>query len=552
MGITQDELVRAFTLFRERDVQKAYSALVALYQQNKKSYDLIYNYRIELQQMMRTGRGDIDAMNEALHGLYVLTGQDHFDDFMIAIEWNREAKERFWLPRRSQLLEVAQCLQDLVDDKLDELFISFPPRVGKTSLVQFFTIWYMLKYPDKASLYVSFSTTVAKAYYEGILEILNDPYTYAWKDVFPQREVASTNALDCMLNIDRRKKYNSLTSRSIDGTLNGACDCNGLAIADDLHEGIEEALSPDRLAKKWSTVENNYHARWKEGCKRLWIGTRWSVADCISHRIDFLENDKSCKDVRFKVFNRPALGENGESNFDYLYGVGFSTSEYQQRRASFERNNDMASWLAQYMGEPIERGGTVFLPDDMRYFNGTLPEDIEPDNKFMCVDPAWGGGDYVAAPVCYQYGDDIYVVDVVFNNNEKKITQPLIVSKAKQWGVSAISIEATKATSSYTEGINKVLKEEGHSVNVQSHTKTFTGEGKLQRIFNHAPDIREHFIFLDGERSREYELFMTNVYGFKMVGKNKHDDAPDSLSMACEYAFGNKAITTAKIMKRFI
>ena len=552
-GVMNRELYKLFTAFKDTDVENAYSALVNMWEEDKSEevYNLIYNYRLEIQKKMREEFGyDFGAYENALHYLYILTAREKFDDFMIAIEWNREPQERFWLPRRKQLMKVCQHLQALADDRLDELFISMPPRVGKTSVVQFFNIWMMLRDPEKANLYVSYSGSVAKTYYEGILEILNDIYTYDWVAVFPERSVVSTNALDCLINIDRRKKYASLNCKSIDGSLNGLADCNGLAIADDLHEGIEEALSPDRLAKKWGTVENNYISRWKSGCKRLWIGTRWSVNDCISHRIDFIQSDVKCRNIRFAIVNVPALNKDDESNFNYLYGVGFTTQDYQQRRASFEKNNDVASWQAQYMGAPIERQGTVFNVDDMRYFNGTLPDDVEPDKIFMSVDPAWGGGDFVAAPICYQYGDDIYVVDVVYNNNEKKITQPLICQKAKQWGVQFISIEATKTTSAYVEGISERLKDDGYPCQVTSNTKTFTGEGKAQRIFNHAPDIREKMLFLEGQRSREYDLFMTNVYSFKLVGKNKHDDAPDSLAMAVEYAFAHQKRNIVRVGRR--
>lgn len=547
------ELYKAFIHFKDTDIGNAYSALVNMWREDKsdKVYGIIYNYRLELQKMMRESAENFDEMENALHYLYILTAREKFDDFMIAIEWDREPQERFWLPRRKQLTKVCQYLQALTDDKLDELFISMPPRVGKTSVVQFFNIWTMLREPEKSNLYVSYSGSVAKTYYEGVLEILNDIYTYDWQSVFPERSIASTNALDCLINIDRRKKYASLNCKSIDGSLNGLADCNGLAIADDLHEGIEEALSPDRLAKKWSTVENNYISRWKGGCKRLWIGTRWSVNDCISHRIDFIQSDVKCKNVRYAIVNVPALNENDESNFDYLYGVGFSTADYQQRRASFERNGDAASFLAQYMGTPIERGGTVFLPDDMRYFDGKLPEDVIPDKIFMTVDPAWGGGDFVAAPICYMYGNDVYVVDVVYNNDNKAVTQPLIVQKAKKWGVQFISIEATRTTSSYTEGINERLKADGYSVNVTSNTKNFSsGQGKAERILQHAPEIREHFIFLKGNRSPEYEKYMANVYSFKFDGKNKHDDAPDSLAMAMEYAFFRKQRNIVTVRKR--
>jgi hypothetical protein len=59
------------------------------------------------------------------------------------------------------------------------------------------------------------------------------------------------------------------------------------------------------------------------------------------------------------------------------------------------------------------------------------------------------------------------------------------------------------------------------------------------RIFDRAPDIREHFVFREnGKRTKMYELFMQNLFSFKMFGKNKHDDAPDSMAMAADMVGG--------------
>jgi predicted phage terminase large subunit-like protein len=167
----------------------------------------------------------------------------------------------------------------------------------------------------------------------------------------------------------------------------------------------------------------------------------------------------------------------------------------------------------------------------------------------MAVDPAWGGGDFVASPVCYQYGEDIYIADVVYDNRDKTFTQPHIVDTAIKYNVAAIRVEATKMTAEYADGIDEELKNKGKRVNVEKTTKHYTGNGKVQRIFDKAPDIREHMIFLEeGHRSKEYELFMQNVYSFSINGKNKHDDAPDSLAMAVNMAlFGGNEV---RILKR--
>ena len=251
-----------------------------------------------------------------------------------------------------------------------------------------------------------------------------------------------------------------------------------------------------------------------------------------------MENDPKYANRRWDVINVPALDENDESNFDYSYGVGFSTDFYHQRRASFEHNNDLPSWEAQYMGTPVLRDGTVFSPDQMRYYNGELP-DADPDRVFMAVDPAYGGGDFTAAPVIYQYGDDLYVADVVYDDGEKTITQPLIVGAVKKYGIQAVKVEGTKMTASYGEEIDRMLRNDGIRVNMQINTKHFTGTGKRQRIFDKAPEIRDRMIFLsDGKRSKAYQKFMNSLYAFTVTGRQaKHDDACDALAMVCDMAF---------------
>ena len=475
--------------------------------------------------------------------------RDDFDSFMLALEANRKPSEQFWRPRRKLLMPECAALQMLEDNELDELFLSQAPRTGKTTLVMFFLLWIMGRDSERSNLYSSFTAIVVDTFFNGLLEVLKDPVTYDYGGIFAGREIIGTNAKEATLDLDRKKRYHSFTGRPIGGSLNGSCDCNGYIIGDDLCSGIEEALSKDRMASLWSKVDNNFLTRAKEKCKRLWIGTRWSLLDPQGIRLDLLTNDPQYRDVRWKCINIPALNADEESNFDYGYGVGFSTDYFKKRRASFERNNDMASWLAQYQGEPIERDGAVFNPDDLRYYNGVLPE-ADPDRVFIGLDPAYGGGDFTAGPVVCQYGDDLYIVDVIYDNGDKRVTQPLVVGKVKKHNVQALFIEATKMTQGYVQEIDSALKSDGIRVNVQSTTKHFTGTGKEQRIFDKAPDIRERMIFLEsGKRSKEYEMFMQNLFSFSIGKKNQHDDAPDSLVITLSMAIFGGA-NKAEIMKR--
>lgn len=492
------------------------------------------NSRLKRYIARAVSRGDNAAAFFELYKRSLLFDARHdFDSYLLYLEIDRPPEQRFYQPRRRIMKGLVDAIRQLVDNELDELFLAMPPRVGKTTILMFLITWLIGRNSERSNLYSAYSDVITKAMYNGVLEILGDPVTYRWREVFPESEIVQTNAQDETINIDRKKRYPSLTCRSLYGTLNGACDCNGLMISDDLIGGIEEALNPERLSSAWSKVDNNLIPRAKEQAKLLWCGTRWSLNDPAGKRMTLLENDERFHDRRVRVLSLPALDENDESNFDYDYGVGFSTKYYQMRRASFEKNNDIASWNAQYMQEPIEREGTLFTPEDFRFYNGELPGG-SPDRVYMAVDPAFGGGDYVAAPVCYQYGEVVYVHDVVFNSGDKKITQPLLVDKAMRHKISAMQIEANKSTEAYKEGIEKGLEEKGVRINLTTKPAP-TNVAKEIRIFDKAPEIKQYFIFREpGKRSKEYEQFMQNVFTFKVNGKNKHDDAPDSLAMAAD------------------
>lgn len=492
-------------------------------------------------------RKNVEGFFELYKKTLLFDAPHFFDSYLLYLEINRKPEERFYQPRRRVLKRVVDALQKLTNDELDELFISMPPRVGKTTILMFFVTWLIGRKSEASNLYSAYSDTITKAFYNGVLEIINDPVTYLWHDVFPNAKVVQTNSQDETINIDRRKRYPSLTCRSLYGTLNGACDCNGFEISDDLIGGIEEALNKDRLVSAWSKVDNNLLPRAKEKAKILWCGTRWSMVDPAGLRMELLENDERFKNRRYEIINLSALDEDDESQFDYDYSVGFSTEYYRMRRASFERNNDMASWQAQYMGEPIERDGALFSPGEFRYYNGVLPDE-EPDRVFMAVDPAFGGGDFVASPVCFQYGDDIYVHDVVYDSGDKRITQPLLAQAVIKYNVVAMQIEANKSTEAYKDGVQDELKKQNRRINLTTKAAP-SDKAKYQRIFDKAPDIRENMIFREsGKRSKAYSLFMQNVFSYKMFAKNKNDDAPESLAMAMDMVRGSTMRT--QVFKR--
>lgn len=462
---------------------------------------------------------------------YLYMAQDDFDSYCIYLEWNRAPQKRFYLPRRKVLYPLVQDLQDLADGKIDFLGVSMPPRTGKSTLCIFFMTWLMGRNPDTANVMSGHSDKLTNGFYREVLTILTDNETYLWADVFPTVRLVETSAKNETIDLNRKKRFPTFTARSIGGTLTGAVEIGegGCLYVDDLIEDLEESLNPDRVQAKYDAYLNQLKDRKKEGAKELMVGTRWNVLDPLGRvQQQYADNPR----YRFRVI--PALNEKGESNFVYDYGLGFSTEYFLDMKASL----DDATWCAKYMGRPYVREGLLFPADELRYYNGTLP-DGEPYKVAVC-DVAWGGGDSLAMVFAYVYGNDVYIHDVIFNKGDKTVTQPLIIGRVKQLMPNKIRFEANNGGGEYADTINEKLRSDGVHINIIAR-KAPNNQSKMGRIIQFAPDIKR-FYFRDAKnRSQEYQAFMDELTTLSQAGKNAHDDAPDSLAMLADELYHGPA-----------
>ena len=478
--------------------------------------------------------------------LFLLESHFLFESFMVYMEKNRAPWERFYIPRQNPLKQVAQLIQDLYDDKLDEGMVFCPGRIGKTQIVKMGNLWFGSNKPERSNLYSAYSDKITGGFYDGTKEMITDP-TYTYREIYPDNKIDGlTDGKDLTIDINRKKTYPTFTMRSIYGTLNGACDCDGLGIYDDLFSGIDEALSEDRQNTVWGKFDNNFMPRIKPGkAKLIGIGTRWAPRDVQGRRLELLNGDQEYSEIRHREIIIPALNENGESNFDYPYKLGYTTLDYKRRMASFENNDDLASWLAQYQQEPIERKGQMFNVDNMNFFNPKEIEEIRPDKIFAANDPAYGGGDFVSMPICYEIDGEHYITDVVYNDGDKEITIPEVTSRIENHldkfenKTAEVHFEETKTTSAYRTECEKIWERDGYPVNT-SHDPADNKTAKMDRIKNHAPDIRKlHFVDMKYQ-SKEYRKYFQNILSCKYEGKMKHDDGIDSTAQLCDMIYSNK------------
>jgi predicted phage terminase large subunit-like protein len=463
-----------------------------------------------------------------------------FDSYLLYAEINRQAKKRFYQPRRAKLKPVVDSLQALCgDDELDMLAVSLPPGVGKTTLAVFLLTWVAGRDPNNPNLTGSHSNSFVRGVYDECLRIFDPKGEYLWHDVFPTVQVSNTNAKDCRIDLDKRQRFETLEFTSI-GTGNaGLYRAANLLYCDDLVSGIEVALSKERLDKLWEIYTTDLRQR-KIGdkCKELHIATRWSVHDVIGRLEREYEGNHRAKFIRI-----PAMNEDDESNFDYEFGVGFSTKFYQEQRDIM----DSVSWKALYQNEPVERMGLLYQENELRrYFD--LP-DQEPDAIIAACDTKDRGTDYCAMPIAYQYGDDYYIEDFICDNSNPEIVEARIVAKLLKHRVQAARFESNSAGGRIAADVQKRVKEEGGRTKI---TTKFSTTNKETRIIIAAGYAKEHFLFKDESAykgDKEYRLAMSMLCGYTMAGKNKNDDLVDSIAMLVDYSESFR-LAKVEVMKR--
>ena len=488
--------------------------------------------------MAVVNRGEMGQMY-GLHKEVLLAAAPYdFDSYLQYVEWGRSPEKKFYMPRRKQLRPFVQAVQDLADDKLDLVCGSLPPGVGKSTLSIFALTWFGGKYPDAPILTGSHSNSWVRGAYDECLRVMDAKGEYLWQDVFPGVQVSSTNAKDCRIDLGKRKRFETLEFTSI-GTGNaGLYRAQTLLYCDDLVSGIEVALSKDRLDKLWEIYNTDLRQRKIGRCKELHVSTRWSRVDVVGR----LEEEYGDSDrARFIVV--PALDENDESNFDYPYGVGFTTQFYHEQREIMED----ANWRALYMGEPIERSGLLYPPDELRrYFE--LP-DGEPDAIIAVCDPKDKGSDYCVMPIAYQYGPDFYIHAVICDNSSPKVVEPRLANALVEHHVQLARFESNQAGGRVAEKVQEMVKELGGRAKLSTK---YTTANKETKVLVNSPWVIKNCLFKDDSAyrgDREYKRFMQFVTGYTLGGRNKYDDTVDALAMLAEY-IQSFAMNRVEIVKR--
>jgi len=463
---------------------------------------------------------------------FFLARQGLFHYYLIAMELKREPKDKFYGPRMKQLRPIVDALQKLHDGVYTKMILMMPPRTGKSTLGQLYSTMVMGERYNKSEITVSFGDSVARLFYNQIYNFTTDTmYNYA--KIFPKAAAyVETQKKEKTIDLGEARGFTTYAFRSIDGSITGSLEATELMYLDDVIKNIEQAKNIDRLDDAWAKIVTDVWQRikWSEGCKFLAIGTNWSNQDPLARLIDEYGDDDDCLVIRI-----PALDYMTEkSNFDYKYGLGFTTKDYLNLRDRVLKDDPVA-WSCIYQQTSLERGQVKFPEGDIQYID-ELP-DKKPTRKVGFIDPAFGGGDFLSFPIAYVYGEGIHkevvIVDFVFDNRTKNLTIPRCSAKIKRYDLSIIWVESNNGGELYAGNLKDHLTLNHTSCKIVTKYAG-TQVSKDARIEQYSDDIISFkFLSLKARKGNDdYARAMNNLLTYMPGQKSArmHDDCPDSLA----------------------
>lgn len=499
----------------------------------------------EVEKVVQESNSEYQLLNQ-FYDVLKLESYYNFESFMFYMERKRHWTKRFYFPRRKTLKVVVKDLEDLENRIIKFYGLSMPSRVGKSTICIFFLAWVSLRRPNSHSAMGGHSGILAKGFYKELMNLFTtEEYTfselfYYWNPKYAKKPLVTDKSADeFTITLGNPDRFATVTCRGIDGTWTGAVDVSkdGYLYVDDLVRDREHSLSPMRMENTYQEYLNKMVDRKNDGARELMVGTLWNVLDPLERMRKQYENDPQ---YRFRRI--PALDENDESNFNYEIN-GFSTAYYRDMREKL----DKAEWEAKFMQRPFVREGLLFPTDELRYFNGILP-----DGDFRRIgvtDIAWGGGDSLSMPIGAEYDNgDVYIYDWVFNKGAKEVTIPLVVGRIIGNQIRQTRFEGNVGGDLYCQYVDEKLQEQDYKCSCTSRKAPNKVE-KLSKIIAYSGDIKRKFIFLDSHkitqeqmqkdadlgivryrRNDEYQAAMDELTMFVSFGGNDHDDAADGLT----------------------
>ncbi len=448
----------------------------------------------------------------------------------------------YYTDEKLYLKSFCEDLQKLYEGKLlkpdktsyKKIIINMPPRFGKSRTLINFTQWILGKNQSERIITCSYNDTSAgdfsKYTRDGITEqkFTNDYFVFS--DFFPNVKIK--HGSNSYFNWALEGQFFNYLGTGMGGSVTGKG--GSILIIDDLIKLAEEAFNQERLEKIWQWYTGTFLSRGdaKGGEPiEIIVMTRWSDND-ICGRILSTEEAKDWYVIKLEAYD--------EKEDKMLCEDVLSKDRYNllSKKMIYE------IFRANYHQETIDQQGRLYK--NLKTYN-LLPMDergnLVVEGVHNYTDTADEGGDYLCS-ICYAvYKGEAYIVDVYYTKDGMEITEPKTAEMLVKNKTNKARIESNNGGRGFARNVEKLIWEK-HNTRSVVITWFHQSENKMARILSQSSFVQEHIYFPVNWKDR-WPTFYKHITSFMKEGKNKNDDAPDTLTGIAENVGSHKNVSAA-------
>ena len=433
-----------------------------------------------------------------------------------------------------------RVLEAFAAGRIRRLIVTMPPQHGKSVGATTLLPAYVLGLdPDLRVAIASYSGALASKFNRRVQRIVESreyaalfPATTIKQGAKPPGYIRTVDEVEV---IGRR---GGLLSVGREGSLTGnRVDC---FILDDLYKDALEANSPIVRANCWEWYTSVVRTRMHNASRELIVFTRWHEEDLIGTLaarepvVEFTrwaQLDGLSPDTWLHL-NFEALKASPPTEVDPRV-PGEALWEGQQGRALLEakRRLDPLQFESMYQGHPSSREGLLYGLNFAEY--DQLPHEIV--RRANYTDTADTGDDYLCS-LSYAVDADgvVYITDAVYSREPMEVTEPLVAGMLLRSDTRQAAVESNNGGRLFALNVRKAVKAKNEKCIIQAKPTT---ANKDTRILLKSGWIKKHCYFLEEceyKKGSDYDRFMKALTSYKKEGGNKHDDAPDGMTILAE------------------
>ena len=415
---------------------------------------------------------------------------------------------QFYKDDRTYLKEMCNDIENFIkqnDKKF--LVINLPPRHGKSFTSKNTVEWLFGSNPKLRVMTGSYNETLSGQFAKQVRDTIqnikvDDKLVY--NDVFPNTRVKYGESSASMWALENSNQKSYLAT-SPTGTATGFGA--EILIIDDLIKNSEEAYNENTLDKQWEWFNNTMLSRLEGNWKVIIIMTRWAERDLAGRVIESFGDLTEV--IKFK-----AVQDDGSMLCDEI----LSKEDFEIKIK--EMNEDIVE--ANYNQQPIDVKGKLY--GEFKEYQ-TLPKTPQ---ILAYTDTADKGEDYLVTIVYTVYNNEVYVIDIQYDDRSMEITEEETTDMLYNNDVNIADIESNNGGRGFARNVERRLKEKYNSN--KTIIKPFTQTGnKEARILSSATWVTEHF-YMPFNWKNKYREAYKSISTFQKKGKNKHDDIEDVMA----------------------